>query len=41
MFCAMLDNNQMYINKSEMEDKKYGLSQQDIKMINLFYNKEV
>ncbi len=26
MFIKMLDLNQLYVNASEMEDKKYGLS---------------
>ena len=40
MFCMMLDLNQMYVNRSEMEDKKFGISEEDIKMTKLFYDKE-
>ena len=38
MFCKMLDLNQMYVNASEMEDKKYGLSKEDIALTKNFYN---
>lgn len=37
MFVSMLDNNHLYINKSEMEDKQYGLSDEDIKLTKEFY----
>jgi len=40
MFIAMLDNNQMYVNKTEMEDKKYGIDKQDQKLTSQFYNSE-
>lgn len=38
MFCKMLDLNQLYVNTSEMEDKKYGLSKEDIALTKKFYN---
>ena len=38
MFCKMLDLNQLYVNASEMEDKKYGLSKEDIALTKNFYN---
>jgi adenine-specific DNA-methyltransferase len=38
MFIAMLDNNQMYILRSEMEDKKFGLDEKDIELTKQFYN---
>lgn len=37
MFLTMLDLNQMYVQKSEMEDSRYGISEEDIKLTNLFY----
>lgn len=37
MFITMLDNNQIYINKSEMEDELYNLSQKDIELTKKFY----
>jgi adenine-specific DNA-methyltransferase len=37
MFIAMLDNNQMYVCKSEMEDKKYNLNEKDIELTKQFY----
>ena len=40
MFIAMLDNNQMYVNKTEMADKKFGISEEDQNLTNQFYNKE-
>jgi adenine-specific DNA-methyltransferase len=40
MFLTMLDLNQMYVNESEMEDKKYDLSEDDIALTKKFYNKE-
>ncbi len=40
MFIAMLDNNQMYVNKTEMADKKFGISEEDQKLTLLFYNSE-
>ncbi len=38
MFIAMLDNNQMYVQKTEMEDKKFCINKTDIKLTNFFYN---
>ena len=38
MFCKMLDLNQLYVNTSEMEDKKFGLSKEDIALTKNFYN---
>ena len=38
MFCEMLDLNQMYVNFSEREDKKYNLSKEDIGLSEEFYN---
>ena len=40
MFIAMLDNNQMYIPKTEMADKKYGISAEDQKLTKDFYNSQ-
>ena len=37
MFIAMLDSNQMYVNKTEMEDKKFGISFKDQKLSKQFY----
>lgn len=33
----MLDLNQMYVNYSEIEDKKYGISKEDQKLSKMFY----
>ena len=38
MFLAMLDLNQMYIQKSEMSDKKYLISKEDQRVTDDFYN---
>lgn len=38
IFIAMLDNNQMYINKSEMADEKFAISQEDQELTAQFYN---
>lgn len=38
MFITMLDNNQMYVNKTEMADKKFGISEKDQKLTSIFYN---
>jgi adenine-specific DNA-methyltransferase len=38
MFAKMLDLNQLYVNASEMEDKKFGLSNEDISLTKNFYN---
>jgi len=40
MFIAMLDNNQMYVNKTEMADKKFGIDKKDQKLTSEFYNSE-
>jgi adenine-specific DNA-methyltransferase len=40
IFIAMLDNNQMYVNKTEMADKKFGISEEDKNLTNQFYNEE-
>ena len=40
IFVAMLDNNQMYVNKTEMADKKFGISEEDQNLTNQFYNSE-
>lgn len=40
MFVVMLDNNQMYVNKTEMADKKFGIDKQDQKLTSEFYNIE-
>ncbi len=37
MFYKMLDNKQMYVNASEMEDKKFGISAEDVEMTKEFY----
>ncbi len=37
IFCAMLDNNQMYVPVSEMADAKYDISETDQKMTKKFY----
>ena len=40
LFVEMLDMNQLYVNYSEREDKKYGLSKDDIILTEKFYNQE-
>lgn len=40
MFTKILDLNQMYVNYSEMEDDKYGLTKEDIALTNQFYGKD-
>jgi len=40
MFIAMLDNNQMYVNKTEMADKNFGISKEDQNLTSEFYNSE-
>jgi adenine-specific DNA-methyltransferase len=40
IFVRMLDLNQMYINFSERNDKKYDLSKEDITLSEKFYNKK-
>ena len=39
MFLTMLDLNQMYVNKTEMADKKFNISKDDQKLTELFYKK--
>jgi len=38
MFVSMLDLNQMYVNMSERNDKKFGISDEDVKLSEEFYN---
>lgn len=40
MCSKMLDLNQLYVNSSEMNDKKYGLSKEDINLTKEFYGKK-
>ena len=40
MFIAMLDNNQMYVNKTEMADKKFGIDKENQNLTSQFYNSE-
>jgi adenine-specific DNA-methyltransferase len=40
LFVGMLDMNQMYINFSERNDKKYNLKKEDIELSEKFYNKK-
>ncbi len=37
VFCKMLDNNQLYVNVSEMEDSKHNISPEDIALTKDFY----
>lgn len=37
MFVSMLDLNQMYVNMSERKDKKFGISDEDVKLSEEFY----
>jgi len=37
MFLTMLDLNQMYVQESEMADKRYGISKEDQKLTKEFY----
>lgn len=37
IFCKMLDNNQLYVNVSEMEDSKHNISTEDIALTKDFY----
>ncbi len=39
MFLTMLDLNQMYVQESEMSDKKFGISKEDQKLTKEFYQK--
>jgi len=38
LFCQTLDLNQLYVNFSERDDKKYNLSKEDITLSEEFYN---
>jgi adenine-specific DNA-methyltransferase len=40
IFIAMLDNNQMYVNKSEMSDAKFGISEEEQALTEEFYNSQ-
>ena len=40
IFVAMLDNNQMYVNKTEMADKKFRIDKKDQTLTSDFYNSE-
>ena len=40
MFITMLDNNQMYVCKSEMADKKFDIDEKYQKLTSEFYNSE-
>jgi adenine-specific DNA-methyltransferase len=40
MFVAMLDNNQMYVNKTEMADTKFGINAEDQDLTSQFYNQK-
>ena len=40
MFLTMLDANQMYVQRSEMADKRFGISKSDQKLTEEFYNGE-
>lgn len=37
IFLNMLDLNQLYVSKSEMEDDKFGISDEDIRLTKEFY----
>ncbi len=37
IFCRILDNNQLYVNASEMEDTRYNISKEDIALTKDFY----
>jgi len=39
MFITMLYNNQMYVNKTEMADSKYGIDKKSQNLTELFYKK--
>ena len=40
MFLTMLDLNQMYVQESEMSDKKFAISKEDQKLTKAFYHKK-
>tara|TARA_R110001583_G_scaffold91457_1_gene233490 strand:+ start:1114 stop:3201 length:2088 start_codon:yes stop_codon:yes gene_type:complete len=37
IFCRMLDNNQLYVNTSEIEDERYNINKEDIALTKDFY----
>ena len=37
----MLDNNMLYVCRSEMEDAKFGISEKDRKMTREFYKNNI
>ena len=37
MFIAMLDLNQMYVQRSEMDDKRFGIAKKDMELTEEFY----
>lgn len=40
MFLTMLDLNQLYINRSEVEDAKFGIGKNDVRLTEDFYNEK-
>ena len=40
MFLTMLDLNQLYVQKTEMEDKKFGISEENQRLTRMFYGEE-
>lgn len=40
MFVTMLDLNQLYVLKSEMEDTRFGITEKDQELTRLFYDRE-
>ena len=38
MFLTMLDLNQMYVQKTEMADKRFEISEKNQKLTSEFYN---
>ena len=40
MFLSMLDLNQMYVQKTEMKDKRFGIDEKDQKLTSDFYGSE-
>lgn len=40
MFLTMLDLNQMYVQKSEMADKRFAITEEDQDLTNKFYNSD-
>jgi len=40
MFLTMLDLNQLYVQRTEMEDKKFGISEEDQRLTRIFYGEE-